>query len=239
MINVMSRNIQLEGLREVELKRPDRAGAYWQGIPHYDLSTTIIEAVRNRGWEIGEMQFALSPDQADLAGAMELKVPGINIDGIGLGLGFITSNMMRTSLRLMVGGRVTICSNGLVTGEIILKTKHTSRLDLGLKVVPALDSYEKRARRIEERVTNWKSAHLKEDDVNGILMNAGRSKVIPWSRVGKVDAEFKTPSFDYKTEKDTAWDLLNAFTHIVKESPPLQQMGQINRFRQLLPYTAN
>lgn len=239
---VCQTNITEAQLKRVPLVRPQHARSFWQGIKHSDLVDTIQEAVENRGWRVSSTAFSLSNDKGDLAGAFSLRVPDIKMpDDQNLELGFLTSNLMRRKLKLVVGSRVLVCNNGCVTGDIVLCKKHTNRFDLGESLTEALDEYHTKALEIPRRAEELKQYELEVPEVEHLLVETGRRGIMPWSLIGQVDKEYRTPSFNYDTRKEhnTSWDLLNAFTHIVKKQPPLGQMDQINEFRAMLPTGRN
>lgn len=238
MITVYGSNVKnVDQLKGINMERPKRAGAYWQGIPHHDLTSALIDEVNSRGWKITEQAYAVSKDKADLAGAFTLEVKGLEApEGQSLSLGFLTSNAMRRSLKMVVGTKVACCNNGMATGEIVLHKKHTSGFNLFKEIEEACDAYLIKAATIADTVKSLREQEIGEDDVDSILMEAGRSKLMPWSRIGAVDAEYRKPTYaEHGT--GTSWALLNAFTHTVKRNPPQQQMEQMNRFRAMLPTT--
>jgi hypothetical protein len=235
MITVFGANTTLEDLQRIPLVRPPKAGAYWQGVPHGALVNTLSDEIRSRGWTITDQKFSLSKDKGDLVGAFGLKIKGVDApEGQSLSLGFITSNMMRVSLKLLVGTNVAVCSNGMATGEIVMQRKHTHGFNMIQEIEYSLDQYIPRAHKINHIVEGLQETVLSSTRSDEILMEAGRNRLMPWSRIGAVDKEYRNPTFA-EHGKDTSWALLNAFTHTVKRNPPLQQMEQMNRFRELLP----
>ena len=66
-----------------------------------------------------------------------------------------------------------------------------------------------------------------------ILMEAGRKRLLPWSRIGMVDKEYREPTFTQFTDR-TAWGLYNAFTYIVQKSPARSQISAMANFRELV-----
>jgi len=235
MINVCNNNARLDEVQQVEVKRPETAGRVWQGISHKDLTNTLIQDMLGRGWIINSMAFSLSKDQADLAGAFDITLPNLDApEGQMFSLGFLTSNAMRKPLKFVVGTRVFVCNNGMATGEIILKHKHTFRFDLDFEVHDALNLYGEKARLVKNTVENMKERKLANREYESLLIKTGRDGILPWSRVGQLDEEYRHPTFRDFSERN-CWGLYNAFTHIVKKSPPMNQMDQMNKFRNLLP----
>lgn len=236
MITVYGKKLAtLEQIRKVPLVRPLEAGQYWQGLRHGELLDAILDETHSRRWKVVESRFTLSTDRADLAGAIELEIPNTEVpQGQRLALGILTSNARRHSLKMTVGSVVRVCQNGLVTGEIVMARKHTSGFDIHEEVEHAFDSYLDRVQDIPKLVSFWQHESMSYREVEHVLMEAGRKHIMPWSRVGLVDHEYRNPRFE-EYGSGTVWTLLNAFTFIVKRNPPLQQMEQINKFRELLP----
>jgi len=235
MITVYGANTRLNDLTNIKLQRPEKAGKYWQGIHHSRLAITLVNEINSRGWEITESRFSLSKDEADLAGAFSLKIDDIEApEGMDLSLGFLTSNAMRKALTMVVGANVQVCNNGMATGEIVMQKKHTSGFSLVEEVRQSLDHYEIRAKLIGGTVKSLRQCEISDTKTDEILMQAGRDGLMPWSRIGAVDKEYRKPTFA-EHGRGTSWALLNAFTYTVKRNPALKQMEQMNRFRQLLP----
>ena len=236
MITVFGANTTLEDLQRIPLERPPKAGAYWEGVPHGALVNTLSDEIRSRGWNITDQKFSLSKDKGDLVGAFGLEIKGVDApEGQTLSLGFTTSNMMRMSLKLLVGTQVTVCLNGMATGEIVMQRKHTHGFNMFQEIESSLDQYIPRAQKINHIVKSFQECEISDKVTDRILMEAGRSRLMPWSRIGAVDKEYRKPTFA-EHGKGTSWALLNAFTHTVKRNPPLQQMDQMNKFRELLPW---
>lgn len=234
MITVIGSNTTYEQLADIPLTRPSRAGSVWRGVPHHDLVEAVLEECRMRKWKVNEMKFALSEDKADLAGAIALTIPSIKApEGMDLSLGVLTSNALRRRMRIVVGAEVRVCHNGMCTGEVVMCRKHTSRLDLYREVEEGLNLYLERAKTIPDTVKVLREKELPQPTADHFLLEAGRQSLLPWSRIGQVDKQYRHPRFA-EHGKGTAWALLNAFTWVVKQSNPLRQMDQINQFRQML-----
>lgn len=232
---ICNANATLAQVQQVKLERPKHAKSFWQGIEHKVLIDAVEDECRTRGWKIEGCQFSLSPDKHDLAGAFRLNVGDVKLpEGQGLELGFLTSNAMRRRLKLVVGTRVFVCNNGMVSGDLVLCNKHTSGFDLFGALEGAMDLYHERALELPKKIRALQQRELAPVEVEHLLVETGRQEIMPWSRIGQVDEEYRNPTFGDHAVK-TSWGLLNAFTHIVKKCPPLGQMDQINSFRELLP----
>lgn len=241
MITVHGKSVTLKQLKKIEVVTPKRvldgvaSGKRWKGIQHAKLVQSILNGIAAKGWNVRGMQFALSNNHADMVGGFDLDIPKIPAPkGQCFSLGLMTSNSMRRSLRLFVGTKIFICNNGMATGEIVLAKKHTLYLNLDWEIEDSLGFYFEKAKEVKSIVKEMKQYELSEAKYEHILIEAGRQKVLPWSRLGKVDAEYANPRFQEFNQK-TCWGLYNAFTLIVQQSPPLFQMEKMNEFRKLLP----
>lgn len=235
MITVCGANIDRAGLHRIPVVRPRHAGRYWQGIQHGELVDTIISEAESRDWEILDSRFAVAGDGADLAGALWLKTPEVNApQGQTLSLGMLTSNRMTRKLRLYVGTVIAVCNNGMATGDLLMNRRHTHRLELRDEIRRSLDEYVTKARQIGEISDRLRDRQLSDNEWSRILVEAGRRRIMAWSRLGQVDEEYREPRHD-EHGRGTSWTGLQAFTEIVKKDPPLRQMDSQNRFRQLLP----
>ncbi len=197
-----------------------------------------MSVMNNRGWLVNSSLFTLSNDQADMVGGFDITIPELAApEGQTFSLGLMTSNSMTRALRLFVGTKVFVCNNGMATGEIVMKKKHTFNLNLTVEIEESLNIYLEKAGEVKNVVEDMKQSKIKSAQCEHILMQAGRQRILPWSRIGQVDAEYRCPTYADHDEK-TSWGLYNAFTHIVKQSPALQQMDKMNKFRNLLPLPA-
>jgi len=239
MITVFNNNVTIEQVRDIPMVRPENVGRLWQGLPHGELVDTILEEVQGRGWVVSDKRFSVGHDGADLVGALDFASVGdlTPPEGISFALGFQTDNRCWRALKLFVGGEVTVCTNGLVTGEIILRRKHTIGLSIKEEICKAIDSYTVSAKCMSHHVESLRQRHLSNSQWEHIVMEAGRQGVIPGSRLLRLDSEFRNPRHaEHGT--NTSWTALQAYTEVVKKSPVHAQMELINSFRAMLPVAA-
>ena len=235
MITVYDANTKLEDLHHIPLRRPEKAGLRWQGIPHGALVKSLIAAIEKRGWEVKDTKFSVSPNETEMAGALNLKINDVKLpEGLSLSLGILTSNAMKRSLLMVAGANVACCLNGMATGQIVMRKKHTIGFNLENEIQDSLDEYRKQVIGIDQVVADLKETELPQKEADRVLMEAGRQRLMPWSRIGKVDAEYRKPTFA-EHGQGTSYALLQAFTYHVKKNAPLTQMTSMNRFRELLP----
>ncbi len=228
-----------EGIvRQTELVTPEKAGSRWQGITHNTLLDTFETVAAKHEWKLENGRFALTEDGQGLAGAYDVELPNLAPpEGQRFSLGFLTSNNMKRSLRIVAGTMVFVCNNGCVTGEHILRRKHTTGIQLHDELFLSFDRYYGMASKIQDMVTGMRGFGLCYKQSDRLLMKAGRSGLVGWTTIGQIDEEYRKPSFQYEEAHKTSWGLYQAFTHVVKNYVPHRQMEMSNSFRQMLPHT--
>lgn len=247
MIHVIGSNLTIEKVRAVPLIDPPSrpgspVGARWVGLKHGDLVDAVLAECKVRGWKVTDRKFALSNDLYDMAAAFSLTVPDLAVPGGQiLGLGVLTSNARRRALKLVVGSTVKVCSNGMCTGDILIDRLHTVGMDvIKDELKAAMDEYLIKAALIREITEGYMASEMTDQEVSHVLIQAAsatlrtRTNVLPVTSIPDVWREWKEPRFK-EFEPRTAWSLLNAFTYVVKRTPPLLQMDRIEQFRNLLP----
>lgn len=236
MISVMGgKNLTDEQLKKIELVRPDWVSDRWQGIRHYDLVKTMEERMDAAGWKFEDRKVAVDNTGFDMVGAWNLTIPGWQeMEDQKLAIGFAHSNRCKRSLRLMVGSVVRVCTNGMATGEIILAKKHTVGLELGEQIDEGLQKYLVAAKEVETRTNLLKSCELTDEQVDHILMQAGRDGLVGFATLGQVSKEYLQPTFADNGTK-TAWGLYNAFTYVIKKTCVNRQLELLYDFQKMMP----
>jgi len=235
VIKGSAKPVTVSSLRKVKIDRPDWAKSQWKGILHSEMVDTLIGGIQKKGWTIpSEPALYLSRQGADLFGGIPVTIPKAKLPkGIQLSIGLINSNSGRSVIKIAIGATVTVCGNGMVTGEILLKKRHTKGLNLQEEIWEALEQYHSGALKVGDEVDQMRTVELDDFQKDSLLMQAGRSRLMPWSRIGRVDKEYNSPRFDDFRPR-TMWSLFNAFTYVVKMDPPHRQMDEIYKFRNLL-----
>lgn len=237
MISVCGPQATIEDLRLIEPITPENAGRRWKAIQHGELVDTIKDEVLTRGWKIDKELYTTAREGVDMAGALLLnKVNGIpEMPDMSLALGFINSNSARKALTLTVGASVTCCTNGLCTGSIILNRVHDHTVNLMDEVDSAINRYAAAAANIPAAVAALRERELSPEEACAVLMEAGRRELVGWAAIGRVDKEYRNPTFG-DHGKNTSWALYNAFTYAARKNiNPINQMATYNTFRALLP----
>ena len=219
-----------------EIVRPENAGNRWRGVSHRDYAEAIMGDLNDRGVEVTSDRWATLQKGQVLIGSLDVVPP--NIDGIP-GQKFSTavthSNNMTRSMWMTVGTTVMICDNGVVTGEYVLRRKHTIRMDLGLEIHNALDRAMVKFGDTSRVVNQLRDTKMSKLAVDHSFMEVGRRGSLAWSQVGKAVKEYENPEHpEFLEFKGRAWGVYQAVNHVVKERSPLSQMESLRDLTKLL-----
>jgi len=160
-------------------------------------------------------------------------------DGVELAMGFLNNNARRRALQITVGANVSCCTNGMCTGSIVLSRVHDHTVDLVAEVEAAVDRYAVEAAGVPDVVRVLRETEISPAQASEVLMEAGRRRLVGWAAIGRVDAEYRSPTYA-EHGRNNAWALLNAFTFAARPNiAPARQMGVYDAFRGLLPVPAS
>jgi hypothetical protein len=228
---------------------PDRSGEVserWQGIQHGDLAERLTVGAGKAGLNVARDSWAVSEDGAKLFGCLDL-IPdqslGIDLpSGVGLSLGIRHSNDSQFALRIIVGGRVRICSNGIFSSEFApaVNRRHTIGVNLDQIVASGLSRFVEQARHgLAEQVDALRRVDLSHSSrVDAILLRSARNTTVAWSALGKIDDLWQNPPHEEFRTRD-GWSMLNAYTEYCKGLGPLGQARVMERARDLILTAGN
>lgn len=228
-------------LRSIYLKKPDNTGEYYQEIPHHDLFQKTLSEMTLNNLDFYDYSIALSPDQYDFHGTFLIRQSPtffLPSDKHSIVIGVQNSNARRRRLEFAVGVYDQESKTSMYIHRIETNGKHTKEFDLDKEFQKAFDTIINTVRLLYNLIKCYTDMELTPLDTDTILMKAGRlpqrQLKMPWFRIGKVDKEFRRPSFSYYRRK-TSWSLLHAFSLVAKEDPPTRQIDEILTFVELLP----
>jgi len=235
MITTKENSWTIGELKEIPVVKPIWTTDRFKGIQHGTLVENIHEVLDQNEIQVTEENwFASGKDFQTLCGSMSLDIPGLDpIEGASYSLGIHHSNLGHNAFKFAVGAKIFICSNGMVSGDFVLKHKHTTGLDLLESIGVGVDTYLNKVREVKIVAEAMQQKELITKDVDHALMQAGREGLMGWSRIGQADKEYHKPTFADHNQK-TAWGLYNAFTYTMQKMPPQYHMKSMNRFREIL-----
>ena len=161
---------------------------------------------------------------------------------VGLRMGVLTSNDSAYALTLIVVARVLVCSNGMTVegGHITARRKHTTNIghELPEIVASGIDTYVNRVGQIGETQMQLEAMDFsRQGDVDHTMMEAGRRGIFPWSKLGRVEKEWREVRHEEFRER-TGWSLMNTFSEVAKRFNPVREIQAVDRVRELVIATA-
>lgn len=210
----------LDHIRRIPV--PPRTDTYVP-VPQDTLFTMWSDAMQKAG-------FSLSDAVHWTNGHQFMSLVGITRDDLGINsenltvtnadffytAGLLNSYDKTRAVSTGVGTQVFICSNGMFSAEMKLKTRHTlnvfDRLDEF--VAKSVQTTSARAAAIRDMFSEYARTAVDTDDpslIDHVLVEAARQDIIPGSGIMEVYKHWTQPEHR-EFEEPTVWALYNAFT---------------------------
>lgn len=218
----------IRDVRNCPLKVPPGAGHLWAGLPHGELIGTLLARFKELEMAPIEPRFDLSRDGADLTAGWQFVSYPTWKRGINAGFAVSASNAMRKLQQFYVGAVEESTGTPVVT-EVFNGWRYVKDVDLTEASRTAVTHWIKSVEGIGDVIDTLRSTPLTNREVGAFMMAAGRRKILPWTRIGNVDREFRRSTGD-----PTAWGLMRAFWKSAATSPARDQMTQVLLFGRLV-----
>ena len=214
----MSGGGQFVDRNEVALVETPTGTDSWKPVPHIEVIEAVTEVVKAHDWTITEEQFGLAREGQKLFGVMKINKTS-STDWTRC-IGLRNSHDKSFSVGLSAGISVMVCSNMAFGGTMVIKRRHTSRMELAQLVDVAVDELENEFLILETVCEDLKVQYLRNDDeARSRIVRAAEIGAINSSDIVPVFREFKNPCHEEFAEP-TRWNLLNAFTETIKKYSP-------------------
>lgn len=216
----------LDDLKGIAVTPPPHAGKLWQGVGHHWLAHTTKLHLLKKDWIIVDSTFWTSSDEADLVATFCACRFGDQAHQFLLSI--VSSNAQRKALRLYLGVRTVKGVNIYLDCETIGGRHNEVHESIKTKFQTALDWWGFHQLTTKSQVDGLVMAPINQQAINRLLLIAGRAKLLPWSRVGRVDEDCR------KYPPTSRWGLLTRFCKVATKNPPLVRIQQCLEFRNLL-----
>jgi hypothetical protein len=205
----------LDQIRRIPL--PERTESYVP-VPQDTLFTMWADAMQQAGFTMSDaVHWTNGAQFVSIVGIDrdDLKFNGVN-SGFHFTAGIMNSYNKSRAVSTGIGTEVFICTNGMFSAEVKLKTRHT------LNVFERLDEFvshsvlttNRRAWAIRDMFEEYSQREVDMNDdrvIDHVLVEAARQEIIPGSGIMEVYKHWKTPEHVEFKER-TLWSLYNAFT---------------------------
>ena len=210
----------------------------WRPVPHFELVASLVDGLGHQGITIAREEYATSHSDARLFGVLDLLIPGTAEPDYGMSLGLRGSNDKSLAISAVAGARVFVCDNLAFSGDggtVVLRKRHTSRLDLSRVVPPSIDAYLEKAGLFKLDIERMKNADLTDGRAKEVIFDAfARNPILPRRLFPIISGlYFDDDEQRAKFPDRTLWGLNNAFTEavkILKPSPQADGQLRIGRF---------
>ena len=191
--------------------------ASWHPVPHLDVIDSVTEAIKAKNWQIVDEQYGLAREGQRMFGVM--RINRTSSPDWSRCIGIRNSHDQSLSVGLAAGISVTCCSNLAFGGSMVLKRRHTSRIELGNLVVEAVDELEMEFLNLETVSEDLKLHEVRADEARAVIVRAAEVNAINSCDIVPIFREFQHPCHEEFAEP-TRWSLLNAFTEHAKKYSP-------------------
>lgn len=170
----------------------------WEPIHHGQLRSLILEEATSRGLTVARevYNFGRAPrghkgidpnggpesvrNPHQLFGSIEFEQPIPGRADARMAIGFRHCNLQTFQLTVVAGGYVTVCSNGIISGEHVGKMKHENVGGMLLGTVQnAFIAWQDQQQRAGRFLAAMERAELSDDQAARLLLEATRDVIDP------------------------------------------------------------
>ena len=205
------------GRDEIALVPTPEATASWKPVPHTEVIDAVTDVVRAHNWQILDEQYGLARDGQRMFGFM--RINKTSSTEWSRCIGIRNSHDQSIAVGLAAGLCVKVCSNLMLGGSMVLKRRHTSRIELNGLVMEAIDELDNEFLTLETVAEDLKMFYVKDDQARVAIVKAAEAGAVNSCDIVPIFRVFKEPQHEEFAEP-TRWSLLNAFTENAKKYSP-------------------
>jgi len=165
---------------------PEKTESF-QPIGHAYLVDQMREAIARAGYTVKEEEHALNAHDKSFAASV------------------------------CIGNRMLVCENLCFASDIKLARKHTTNIlrDIPRVLSDAVGRLVSHFTDMQNRIENYKTLELVEDEAAGLIVKLADAKAIPAREVYPIMQQFRTPNHP-EFNGQTLWSLYNGVTECLK-----------------------
>lgn len=218
-------------------------GKSYTVISHQDVINNTQSMLTIAGFKIEKEIYRANADANVAQGIYHLKRSTsdglINLeDELGMMFAWQNSYDKSTRFQCAVGAHVFVCSNGMISGDMMnFKRKHTGSADFDIKVqiTDQIKNAELYFKRMINDKDNMKTVTLDKKKQSEILGRLYVEKeILDVTQLACVKAEIEKPSYNYNCDVDSAWTFYNHVTHALKKSHPRDWLSDSQKFHEFM-----
>ncbi len=204
---------------------PPSSTRYWKPVAHIELVNTLGDELESRQLVIAREDFAVSTNGSKLFGTFDLADQCL-VNGVGVALGFRHSNDKRIAIQIVGGGRVFVCDNMALSGDVtLLRQKHTWGYSLKSMIQRGLDIWQNKRLSMVNSIERMQNTPLADETARALLAKSLYEGVTTFQTFKLAYDLYFTravnqPDAFADCAPRSAWGLHNAYTRALKESTP-------------------
>ena len=193
-------------------------------VPYGRLVEEVKLHIPRFGIKVTEERYALAREGSQMFGVLSCQ-NGHGAADWCLAIGIRSSYDRSLAVGLVAGSHVFVCDNLAFHGESGISRKHTVHVfrDLPDLIYRMLSQVTVLKARTDEEIAGMKVLPVTPERAHHVMVEAIQAGVTPASRLPKVIEAWEKPRHENFAPR-TAWSLFNAFTEVLKDGAPRQQM---------------
>jgi hypothetical protein len=213
-----------------EVTTPENT-ATWFPVPHHKLLNDARQILESSNVKIVKEELALNRDGAHFFGLLHLGLSGDGAQSQDWGLvaGIRNSHDQRFPASVAIGSDVFACDNLAFNSEVVLSRRHTKGIfrDFPRLLGNALGRLGEYRVQLDQRYEKYRETPVGTvADLDRLIMNSYRSKVIPSSQIGMVLDKWENPEENMQDQPANVWKLLNAYTAVMRDRVSPEELVQ-------------
>lgn len=203
-------------------------------ISHRQMIERVHNQCENLGIQIIDKKYNTNRDLSQMTAKYTLN---IGDDQMGAMIGFQNSYNKTLSAKFAIGASVFICSNGMVTGDHVFKTKHQGHADWELDrfIISAVDASRAKFEDTIKLRDNFKQINFSDNSLYELVGKLFlEEEILRMNQLSLIQREFRNPTHDYGVSKNNLWNIYNLGTYAIeKQSHPtlyLKQHAELTQF---------
>jgi hypothetical protein len=207
----------IEQLAMIPLPQETRS---YKPVAHHDLANMLSSMASDLlpENELVNTQLGLARDGQKMFGLHTFKNGHADL---GLSIGFRNSYDRSMSIGIVTGSSVFVCDNLMLSGDLKILRKHTSKVVSDIETLALSAIFKSRAifNQIKQDVSIMQQIPMSDDEAYRMLgLVYGRGIITP-RQIPVVKKEWLEPSHDAFEDRNL-WSFYNAVTESLKSSPP-------------------
>lgn len=211
---IAKNKISFDELRNA--KTPDATESH-QPISHAYLADQMREAIARAGYSVKEEEHALARMGQRYFGGFVITGKNIDATDRQLVLGLRNAHDKSFAASVCIGNRMIVCENLCFASDIKLARKHTTNImrDIPRVLSDAVGRLVSHFTDMQNRIENYKTFELVEDEAAGLIVKLADAKAIPAREVYPIMQQFRAPNHP-EFNGQTLWSLYNGVTECLK-----------------------